>query len=203
MAVRGYPPGSETPDRCRRAGARLEAATGRAHGRTRRVITDALELHAPAVQGEWTVAEICAHVIEMEPLWAGKAVGPASEVARRRRRRRTAEIALLRAIASHGRAYSGRFLLRYLPSLHERIELGLDGLVAHVLFGLLHGVGDGVILQAEDLGYSAREGLGAVLAIVLRHDGTSCYRDRQSCHDHRNDYPSLPHLYLLSVRFYR
>ena len=35
-------------------------------------ITEA-ELHTPPSEGEWTVAEICAHVIEMQPLWAGKA----------------------------------------------------------------------------------------------------------------------------------
>ena len=35
-------------------------------------ITEA-ELHSAPSEGEWTVAEICAHVIEMQPLWAGKA----------------------------------------------------------------------------------------------------------------------------------
>ncbi len=46
-------------------------------------ITDA-ELHTPPSEGEWTVAEICAHVIEMQPLWTGKAasIGTASEVGR-------------------------------------------------------------------------------------------------------------------------
>ena len=51
--------------------ARLEAAQG--------ALVDALdgitetELHTPPAEGEWTVAQICAHVIEMQPLWAGKA----------------------------------------------------------------------------------------------------------------------------------
>ena len=75
---------------------RLEAAQG--------ALMDALdgiteeELHTPPSEGEWTVAEICAHVIEMEPLWAGKAagIGAASEVGRtpEETERRTAEIAL-------------------------------------------------------------------------------------------------------------
>ena len=75
---------------------RLEAAQGG--------LMDALdgiteeELHTPPSEGEWTVAEICAHVIEMEPLWAGKAagIGAASEVGRtpEETERRTAEIAL-------------------------------------------------------------------------------------------------------------
>jgi len=53
--------------------ARLEAAQG--------ALVDALdgitdtELHTPPAEGEWTVAQICAHVIEMQPLWAGKAAG--------------------------------------------------------------------------------------------------------------------------------
>ena len=76
--------------------ARLEAAQG--------ALMDALdgiteeELHTPPSEGEWTVAEICAHVIEMQPLWAGKAagIGAASEVGRtlEETERRTAEIAL-------------------------------------------------------------------------------------------------------------
>ena len=76
--------------------ARLEAAQGG--------LMDALdgitetELHTPPSKGEWTVAEICAHVIEMEPLWAGKAagIGAASEVGRtpEETERRTAEIEL-------------------------------------------------------------------------------------------------------------
>ena len=58
-------------------------------------ITEA-ELHTPPAEGEWTVAEICAHVIEMQPLWAGKAagIGAASGVGRtpEEAERRTAEI---------------------------------------------------------------------------------------------------------------
>ena len=73
---------------------RLEAAQG--------ALMDALDgitetdLHTPSSEGEWTVAEICGHVIEMQPLWAAKAarVGTASEVARTPEEadRRTAEI---------------------------------------------------------------------------------------------------------------
>ena len=43
-----------------------------------RRVTDALkrisgsELHAAPAEGEWTVAEICAHVIEMQTLWLKK-----------------------------------------------------------------------------------------------------------------------------------
>ena len=46
-------------------------------------ITEA-ELHTPPSEGKWTVAEICAHVIEMQPLWARKAagIGAASGVGR-------------------------------------------------------------------------------------------------------------------------
>ncbi len=57
-----------------------------------------MELHTPPSEGEWTVAEICAHVIEMQPLWAEKAasIGTASEVGRtsEEAERRTAEIEL-------------------------------------------------------------------------------------------------------------
>ena len=62
--------------------ARLEAAQG-AFMDSLDGITEA-ELHTPPVDGEWTVAEICAHVIEMQPLWAGKAagIGAASGVGR-------------------------------------------------------------------------------------------------------------------------
>ena len=60
-------------------------------------ITDA-ELHTPPSEGEWTVAEICAHVIEMQPLWAGKAasLGAASQMGRTPEEveRRTAEVEL-------------------------------------------------------------------------------------------------------------
>ena len=35
-------------------------------------VTDA-ELRTPPSDGEWTIAQVCAHVIEMQPLWAGKA----------------------------------------------------------------------------------------------------------------------------------
>ena len=58
-------------------------------------ITEA-ELHTSPAEGEWTVAEICAHVIEMQPLWAEKAasIGATSGVARtsEEAERRTAEI---------------------------------------------------------------------------------------------------------------
>lgn len=30
------------------------------------------ELHTPPAENEWTIAEVCAHVIEMEPLWLEK-----------------------------------------------------------------------------------------------------------------------------------
>ena len=56
------------------------------------------ELHTPPAEGEWTVAQICAHVIEMQPLWAGKAagIGVASGVSRtpEEAERRAEEIAL-------------------------------------------------------------------------------------------------------------
>ena len=74
--------------------ARLEAAQG-AFMDSLDGITEA-DLHTAPADGEWTVAEICAHVIEMEPLWAGKAAnaGTASGVGRtpEEAERRTAEI---------------------------------------------------------------------------------------------------------------
>ncbi len=58
-------------------------------------VTDAEAWTAPA-EGEWTIAEVCAHVIEMQPLWAGKAanIADAREVGRtpEEAERRTAEI---------------------------------------------------------------------------------------------------------------
>ena len=74
--------------------ARLEAAQG-GFMDSLDGITEA-ELHTPPSEGEWTVAEICAHVIEMQPLWAGKAagIGAASGVGRtlEEAERRTVEI---------------------------------------------------------------------------------------------------------------
>ena len=74
--------------------ARLEAAQG-AFMDSLDGITEA-DLHTAPADGEWTVAEICAHVIEMLPLWAAKAanVGTASGVGRtpEEAERRAAEI---------------------------------------------------------------------------------------------------------------
>ena len=62
--------------------ARLEAAQG-AFMDSLDGITE-VELNTPPADGEWSVAEICAHVIEMQPLWAAKAadIGAASGVGR-------------------------------------------------------------------------------------------------------------------------
>ena len=48
----------------------LEAAQRRVLDALKR-ISD-IELHTAPVEGEWTVAEICAHVIEIQPLWLKK-----------------------------------------------------------------------------------------------------------------------------------
>jgi uncharacterized damage-inducible protein DinB len=59
-------------------------------------ISDA-ELYTPPADGEWSVAQVCAHVVEMEVLWMSKAASLAEqpEIGRTQAEveRRTAEIA--------------------------------------------------------------------------------------------------------------
>ena len=69
----------------------MRVLVGELHG-----ISDA-ELYTPPAEGEWSVAQVCAHVVEMEVLWMRKAANLAEQpdVARTEEEveRRLAEIA--------------------------------------------------------------------------------------------------------------